>query len=106
MLLLHVGADSSAIGCSRNPRAPLSAGIADKSAPTEDSVPMQARQIHPMLARPRAAHSLPRYPMSASPITRDSNILDPGFELTLRPMKYPQFYEMYRSAIRNTWTVE
>nr|WP_063572738.1 ribonucleotide-diphosphate reductase subunit beta [Luteibacter rhizovicinus] len=44
--------------------------------------------------------------MSAAPITRDSNILDPGFELTLRPMKYPQFYEMYRSAIRNTWTVE
>ena len=44
--------------------------------------------------------------MSASPITRDSHILDPGFELTLRPMKYPQFYEMYRAAIRNTWTVE
>lgn len=44
--------------------------------------------------------------MSASPATRDSHILDPGFELTLRPMKYPQFYEMYRSAIRNTWTVE
>src|SRR4051812_29141406 len=59
-----------------------------------------------MLAPSCAAHSFPRYPMSAAPITRDSNILDPGFELTLRPMKYPQFYEMYRSAIRNTWTVE
>lgn len=34
------------------------------------------------------------------------NILDPGFELTLRPMRYPMFYEMYRAAIRNTWTVE
>ena len=44
--------------------------------------------------------------MSASPITRDTHILDPGFELTLRPMKYPQFYEMYRAAIKNTWTVE
>ena len=33
-------------------------------------------------------------------------ILDPGFELTLRPMKYPVFYEMYRNAIRNTWTVD
>jgi ribonucleoside-diphosphate reductase beta chain len=33
-------------------------------------------------------------------------LLDPGFNLTLRPMRYPQFYEMYRSAIRNTWTVE
>lgn len=33
-------------------------------------------------------------------------LLDPGFELTLRPMRYPQFYEMYRDAIKNTWTVE
>ena len=33
-------------------------------------------------------------------------LLDPGLNLTLRPMKYPDFYEMYRDAIRNTWTVE
>lgn len=33
-------------------------------------------------------------------------LLDPGLNLTLRPMKYPEFYEMYRDAIRNTWTVE
>jgi ribonucleoside-diphosphate reductase beta chain len=33
-------------------------------------------------------------------------LLDPGFNLTLRPMRYPQFYDMYRDAIRNTWTVE
>jgi ribonucleoside-diphosphate reductase beta chain len=33
-------------------------------------------------------------------------LLDPGLDLTLRPMRYPQFYEMYRDAIRNTWTVE
>lgn len=33
-------------------------------------------------------------------------LLDPGFNLTLRPMRYPHFYEMYRNAIRNTWTVE
>jgi ribonucleoside-diphosphate reductase beta chain len=44
--------------------------------------------------------------MSSIPVPRDTHILDPGFELTLRPMKYPQFYEMYRAAIRNTWTVE
>lgn len=37
---------------------------------------------------------------------RPSHILDPGFELTLRPMRYPEFYEMYRNAIKNTWTVE
>lgn len=34
------------------------------------------------------------------------NLLDPGFELTLRPMRYPDFYERYRDAIKNTWTVE
>lgn len=33
-------------------------------------------------------------------------LLDPGFNLTLRPMRYPAFYEMYRDAIANTWTVE
>ena len=33
-------------------------------------------------------------------------LLDPGFELTLRPMRYPAFYEMYRNAIKNTWTVD
>jgi ribonucleoside-diphosphate reductase beta chain len=26
--------------------------------------------------------------------------------LTLRPMKYPAFYDMYKAAIKNTWTVE
>ncbi|QCW28635.1 ribonucleotide-diphosphate reductase subunit beta [Lysobacter enzymogenes] len=40
----------------------------------------------------------------SSPLT--PKLLDPGFDLTLRPMRYAQFYEMYRDAIRNTWTVE
>ena len=34
------------------------------------------------------------------------SLLNPGFDLTLRPMRYPRFYEMYRAAIKNTWTVE
>lgn len=33
-------------------------------------------------------------------------LLDPGLKLTLRPMGYPECYEMYKAAIRNTWTVE
>jgi len=37
---------------------------------------------------------------------RKTNLLDPGFELTLRPMRYPGFYEMYKDAIKNTWTVD
>jgi ribonucleoside-diphosphate reductase beta chain len=27
-------------------------------------------------------------------------------DLTLRPMRYPQFYDRFRDAIKNTWTVE
>jgi ribonucleoside-diphosphate reductase beta chain len=37
---------------------------------------------------------------------RPARILDPGMCLTLRPMAYPAFFEMYRGAIKNTWTVE
>ncbi len=37
---------------------------------------------------------------------KTTNLLDPGFDLTLRPMRYPVFYEMYRDAIKNTWTVD
>ncbi|WP_432095027.1 ribonucleotide-diphosphate reductase subunit beta [Streptomyces sp. bgisy100] len=42
----------------------------------------------------------------AADSTAEKNLLDPGFELTLRPMRYPDFYERYRDAIKNTWTVE
>ena len=63
---------------------------------------------------------LPTQPLPAEPLpdggsqtdpgvetgARSGSILDPGFELTLRPMRYPQFFDMYRDAIRNTWTVE
>ncbi|WP_432110629.1 ribonucleotide-diphosphate reductase subunit beta [Streptomyces sp. AA1529] len=44
--------------------------------------------------------------MTTSDPTAAKNLLDPGFELTLRPMRYPHFYERYRDAIKNTWTVE
>ncbi|MBS2012851.1 MAG: ribonucleotide-diphosphate reductase subunit beta [Deltaproteobacteria bacterium] len=42
----------------------------------------------------------------ASAVRRPGRLLDPGMCLTLRPMAYPQFFEMYRAAIKNTWTVE
>ena len=42
----------------------------------------------------------------AAPSGARTNILDPGFDLTLRPMRYPQFFDMYKDAIKNTWTVE
>jgi ribonucleoside-diphosphate reductase beta chain len=34
------------------------------------------------------------------------SLLDPGMDRTLRPMRYPAFYDRFRDAIRNTWTVE
>jgi ribonucleoside-diphosphate reductase beta chain len=39
-------------------------------------------------------------------VQRPTRLLDPGLCLTLRPIAYPQFYELYRSSIKNTWTVE
>jgi len=33
-------------------------------------------------------------------------LLEPGLNLTLRPMAYPQFFEMYKNAVKNTWTVD
>lgn len=41
-----------------------------------------------------------------SQINRPTHLLDPGMCLTLRPMSYPLFFDMYRAAIKNTWTVE
>jgi ribonucleoside-diphosphate reductase beta chain len=35
-----------------------------------------------------------------------SMLLDPGMDLTLRPMRYPEFYDRFRDAIANTWSVE
>lgn len=33
-------------------------------------------------------------------------LLDPGMNLTLRPMRYPDFFERYKDAIKNTWTID
>lgn len=39
-------------------------------------------------------------------MSEHSMLLDPGMDLTLRPMKYPHFFDRFRDAIKNTWTVE
>ncbi len=41
-----------------------------------------------------------------SSVRRPTRLLDPGLCLTLRPMAYPPFFEMYKAAIKNTWSVE
>jgi ribonucleoside-diphosphate reductase beta chain len=33
-------------------------------------------------------------------------LLDPGMDLTLRPMRYPVFFDMYKAAIKNSWVVD
>ena len=43
---------------------------------------------------------------AASSVAAPEHILDPGLCLTLRPMRYPAFYDMFRDGIKNTWTVE
>ena len=45
-------------------------------------------------------------PANQARAVRPTNILDPGFDLTLRPMRYPVFFDMYKNAIKNTWTVD
>ena len=39
-------------------------------------------------------------------MTSTQSLLDPGMDLTLRPMRYPRFYDHFRDAIKNTWSVE
>ncbi len=53
-----------------------------------------------------AAQPEPAPDPRGAPAPGGANLLDPGFELTLRPMRYPAFYDMYRDAIKNTWTVD
>ena len=63
-----------------------------------------ARQLPADLPTPDQ-HGQTDTPVSGA-VTQPQNILDPGFNLTLRPMRYPQFFDMYRDAIKNTWTVD
>ncbi len=65
-----------------------------------------AQNTYPGQATGPAQHSVSNAGHYATPADAESNILDPGFNLTLRPMRYPQFFEMYKDAIKNTWTVE
>lgn len=80
-----------------------------KTAPAVEQAPTLAPELQ--TAEPQT--QVP--PQSAAPQTQatqsqatqsSGRLLDPGYNLTLRPMRYPVFYEMYRDAIKNTWTVE
>ena len=51
-------------------------------------------------------HTLAPEHSAQSSVAVPEHILDPGLCLTLRPMKFPVFYDMFRDGIKNTWTVE
>ena len=69
------------------------------------TVPVQGSAA---LAKPSLVRSKTRNPArrASKPNGASTMILNPGFNLTLRPMKYPVFFEMFKTAIKNTWTVE
>ncbi|HET6910387.1 MAG TPA: ribonucleotide-diphosphate reductase subunit beta, partial [Mycobacteriales bacterium] len=67
---------------------------------------MPVTAIDPTPAEDLAREQSPSLQLVPELIVERSNLLDPGFELTLRPMRYPGFYDHFRDAIKNTWTVE
>ena len=69
--------------------------------PTMGATHLRAGANAPAVGDTPAARAVP-IPSSGRP----ASILEPGFNLTLRPMKYPACYDMFRDAIKNTWTVE
>ena len=68
---------------------------------TAGTTALRAGETAPAIGDTPAARAVP-IPSTGRP----ASILEPGFNLTLRPMKYPAFYDMFRDAIKNTWTVE
>src|SRR5690606_10362942 len=89
-----------ALPIARDPDRPRRTGPEPGGRPRPAGGPRRGRRLLP--GKPRVLRGLP---VMSSP-TRTQNLLDPGFELTLRPMRYPDFYERYRDAIKNTWHVE
>ena len=89
--------------------APQPPGVAaPEAAPAFVFVPPQPEPVAHGTASPVLKPTVAVTPVSqgVSLVSRPARILDPGLCLTLRPMVYPSFFEMYRAAIKNTWTVE
>jgi ribonucleoside-diphosphate reductase beta chain len=73
-------------------------------APTKPAPPVASGPVASVV--PKSVARVAPEATSSSMVSRPASILDPGLCLTLRPMVYPTFFEMYRAAIKNTWTVE
>jgi ribonucleoside-diphosphate reductase beta chain len=74
---------------------------------------MEVAEYKPLptnLAKPLAVHlrvfRVEQYLESLMSTKAPLSILDPGLSLTLRPMQYPVFFDMFKDGIKNTWTVE
>lgn len=76
-------------------------------APVVVSAPLVLPAPASVVAKPASKRTAPvATSQGSSMVSRPARILDPGLCLTLRPMAYPSVFEMYRAAIKNTWTVE
>lgn len=86
-----------------DPSAEFDAAFASTGAyPTAGATALRADAIAPAITGDAPAAPAVPIPQGGRP----ASILTPGFDLTLRPMRYPAFYGMFRDAIKNTWTVE
>jgi ribonucleoside-diphosphate reductase beta chain len=82
------------------------AGDSNGAANSEAAVfiPQITGRSRNQTADTQAAGFIP--PSPETQVERPQRLLDPGLCLTLRPMHYPDFFDMYRAAIKNTWTVD
>ena len=97
---------------------PQSGPSGDEPEDAEEEVACALRTLNPARPATDGTYRPDRSPTrcaprpvgrGAGPTTaneRATHILDPGFDLTLRPMRYPVFFDMYKDAIKNTWTVD
>ncbi|MBI4942274.1 MAG: ribonucleotide-diphosphate reductase subunit beta [Actinobacteria bacterium] len=64
-------------------------------------MPVNALEVTPDAAVPHIGAGL-----TVTSSAARGRLLDPGLDLTLRPMRYPPFFDRFKDAIKNTWTVE
>lgn len=88
-------------------KAPSPIAQPRESAPVVVSASLAPPAPASVVAKPASKRTAPvATSQGSSMVARPARILAPGLCLTLRPMAYPTFFEMYRAAIKNTWTVE
>ncbi len=81
--------------------------MANRATGDHDFTPMDVPEVAPhRLETPASSPSAAGASHARSEEPTRLALLEPGMNLTLRPMRYPLFFDMYRDAIKNTWTVD